>query len=158
MENPKRQLPLKERLMKGAEILGYYWRKPEERCVVGWSLECACEPRKKFCQAKMQWLTLAIEAGQELVEEPDGLVQSMKAEQWDATKLPYKFSNDTHGEFLIGTTPECVMSMTDLHKLRAAPEVLDSIIKVMRIFPKSLVIGVEEPVKKPEELQLEAFE
>lgn len=159
MEQQKRQLPLKERLLKGAEILGNLWRKSEERCSAGWSLDpCTCEPKKKFCMARLQWLTLSIEAERELHEGSDGLARSMTSEEWDKTKLSFKMDKDGVGEFKVGTAPECVMSMTDLTKLSSAPQVLDSIIKVMRIFPRSLVIGVEEPVKKPEELQLEAFE
>ena len=157
MEKPKQQIPLSQRLMKGAEVLGHYWRKPEERCSAGWSLDsCTCEPKKKFCIARLQWLTLAIEAERELHEGPDGLARAMTAEEWDNTKLAFKMEREGIGEFKVGTAQECVISMVDLRKMTSAPEVLNSIIKVMKIFPKSLVIGFE--AKKPEEIHTEAFE
>lgn len=157
MNDMKNKLPLSQRLMKGAEILGHYWRKPEERCGAGWSLDpCTCEPKKKFCQARLQWLTIAIEAEREIQEGPDALARAMTAEEWDNTKLAFKMDREGIGEFKVGTALECVISMADLRKMTSAPEVLNSIIKVLKVFPKSLVIGFE--AKKPEEIKTEAFE
>lgn len=60
---------IKERLKRGAKLLGEYWRG-NERCEEGWGLtyspdndsgvmDCFCEPKKKFCEARVKWCRLA---------------------------------------------------------------------------------------------------
>lgn len=145
--NKTTTLPLPERLKNGARKLGEFWKKEEERCPSGWSLEvCSCQPMKKFCQARVLWLTLAVEAGRDLQEEPFGLALAMMASEFDATGLGLKIEHPQIGEFLAGTKPGCVITLKDLAKLMDSPEVLSSALRVMKFFPRSSIEGLMEMV------------
>lgn len=51
-----RRIGLKGRLVKGAEILGDYWRAGT-RCKSGWRATCSCDSEQTpFCRAKVKWI------------------------------------------------------------------------------------------------------
>lgn len=142
-----------ERLKKGAVILGQYWKLEAERCPTGWSLDdCVCEPKKKFCKARMQWLELAIEDGREL-DGPFAMALAMTGEEWDMTRVGLKMEHEGVS-FSVGTSEECVMSKVDLEKMMKAPQGLSCILRVMKAFPKSSIQAVTEadPLKVPENI------
>lgn len=138
--NNKTSIPLPERLKNGAKKLGEFWKNEKERCPSGWSLEpCVCQPMKKFCQARVLWLTLAVETGRDLEDGPFGLACALTASEWDATKLALKVSHPDAGEFKVGASNDCAMSMVDMAKLMDMPQVLGSTLRVLRVFPRSSI-------------------
>jgi hypothetical protein len=144
------QLPLSERLKKGAAFLGQLWKNPENRCSAGWSLDpCTCQPAKKFCQARQLWIELALMEPEEhyFEETPFGLGIAMTASEWDSTGLKMKIQNPNPdvGLIAIGSTPECVTEMSYMGKMRDVPEALASTLRVLRAFPKSKVHGTVQP-------------
>lgn len=147
--------PVSERLKAGAKILGDLWRDPSQRCDAGWSLDaCTCEFPKKFCKARVHWLTLAVEAGRELHEDAYGLALAMLASEWDATGLTMKIEHPTLGPILIGSSTSSVTGMVDMARMADAPEVLESTLRVLKAFPKAKVVGLEEmPVEVPAEVE-----
>jgi len=52
-----KEIPIGQRLLKGAYILGLHWRKLNQ-CEKAWSQYCECQPKTAFCKAKLQWLKL----------------------------------------------------------------------------------------------------
>lgn len=137
--------PLPERLKKGAKKLGELWKIEAERCPSGWSLDiCSCQPQKKFCQARLLWLTIAVDAGRDLEDVPFGLALAMSAAEWDETGLLLKAVHPEIGELLIGAGPKRMTMMQDLLALMSTPDSLKDILMVMKTFDNSRVIGVEE--------------
>lgn len=127
-----------ERLLKGAAVLGKLWRKPEDRCAFGWEItfidaECLCEPKKKFCVARTQWITLALEEDRKPEYGPFSLALMMTAKEWDATGLTMEVEREQEEPLYIG--PNGVCQMTDLVFLQEEPEVLGSISTLMKAFP-----------------------
>lgn len=141
----QKTLPLPERLKKGAGKLGEIWKILDQRCPAAWSLDiCTCQPVKRFCQGRLLWLTLAVEAGRDLQEDPYGLVLAMTASEWDATGLTMVVEHPDMGKLLIGSSGESVTGMVDMAKMMDAPEVLASTLRVLRAFPRSKVEGIQE--------------
>lgn len=138
----KPQLPLPERLKKGATILGELWKVPENRCPIGWSLEeCDCQPKKKFCVNRMHWILLAIEAGRDLEEGPYGLALAMTASEWDSTGLVMKLDHPTIKDLSVGSSKGAFVTMVDMSKLMEEPSALEGICIVMKTFENSKVQG-----------------
>jgi hypothetical protein len=146
----KPQLSPAERLKKGAIFLSQLWKVPEQRCTAGWSLDvCTCVPLKKFCNARLLWITLAVEECRDLEEGPFGLAAAMTAREWDATGLTMKIEHSEVGVISIGASQDCVTGMVDMGKMMDAPMVLASTLRVLRAFPKSRVEGLEGEVAAP---------
>jgi hypothetical protein len=144
MSKPQ-QLPYPERLKNGAKILGQLWKDLDQRCPMAWSLDnCTCQPLKKFCQGRLKWLTLAVEAGRELQEDQYGIVLTMTASEWDATGLTLKLDHPGVGMILVGSGSDSVTGMVDMAKMMDAPEVLESTLRVMKAFPRSKVDSIED--------------
>lgn len=142
--NQTKTAPLPERLKNGAKKLGEIWKTPTERCSAGWSLEsCACQPTKRFCNVRSLWITLAIEAGRDLEDDPFGLALAMTATEWDETGLVLKVAHPEIGELLVGSGPKRMTMMQDLLSLMSTPESLKDILMVMKTFENSRVLGVE---------------
>lgn len=134
------ELPLPQRLLNGARVLGKLW-KAGERCANDWAGLCtdAADSRKRFCRAKLQWLTLAVgdpERDLSGVEEEYGLILVMKASEFDATGLTMKLDSG----ILIGPTGG--LSAADAGKLGEDPSSLQSILKILQTFPKARVTQV----------------
>lgn len=131
----------RERLLKGAGVLGGWWRAEAERCSDGWSVACSDAREKKFCIAKRQWILLAIEEGREIYDEEYGLALSMTASEWDGTGLTMKFEADgiVHRVGKAGTA-----SMENLLGLMKISEVVPSMLKVMANFPGSRIEKIAE--------------
>jgi hypothetical protein len=142
----KPQLPLPERLKKGAAILGQLWKVPENRCPAGWSLyECECQPQRKFCVARLHWIVLAIEDGRPLEEGPYGMFLAMRASEWDATGLSPKIQHPELNVITVGSGPGCVTKMSEMGKIMDTPEVLENTLLVLKHFPNASIQGVVEP-------------
>jgi len=138
----KPQLPLAERLKKGASILGELWKVPENRCPTGWALEdCDCQPKKKFCINRIHWIVLAIEAGRDLDGGPYGLALAMTASEWDSTGLLMKLNHPTIKDLAVGVGKGAFMTMVDMSKLMEEPAALEGICIVMKTFENSKVQG-----------------
>lgn len=146
----KSPLPLSERLKKGAGVLGQIWKDPTQRCVAGWSIDgCTCEFPNKFCKARIQWLTLAVEDGRELQEDPYGIALAMTASEWDSTLLSMKIEHPKVPPFFVGANQDSIMTMADMVKLMEEPDVLESMYYVLKAFPKAKVQGIEEAAVAP---------
>jgi hypothetical protein len=148
-------LPLPDRLINGARILGTAWRSGD-RCEKGWSLEsadadgeewiCACPKRTRFCKAKVQWLTLAIRDGR--IPEPGSMALAvlMNAAEWDVTGVAMTMDLGAAGSVKVGTGPKAAISRTRLERLsKEAPETLAAVLKVTKIFPGTTVVNILEP-------------
>lgn len=154
--NKTTNLPLRERLKNGARKLGDLWRQKAERCDSGWALDpCKCQPTKKFCQAKNLWVTLAIDDwlaslkrgdqdGREMDDGPFGVAVSMTSQEWDETQVLMKVVHPQIGEILVGTAKDKMTRMQDLANMLSTPDELKDILMVMKTFPNSRVMGVED--------------
>lgn len=143
MADKERTIP--ERLLDGARTLGKLWR--EAKCATaGWSVRktpggngfeaCSCEPKTRFCKAKMQWLKLAAEEPREIVEGDYGLVfGTMKGLEWDATGLTLHWELEGVGTVKVG--PKGGLNMRLLMDLRRDPASAVAAMKVMMKFPNS---------------------
>jgi hypothetical protein len=153
------------RLKKGAALLGELWRAGE-RCAQGWDIRvadipenavnaeesmlgwaCACAKPNRFCKSKRHWFKLALCELREVVEGPFGMTSMMNAEEWDLTGLTRKMEFPGVGVVSIGANG--VMLATDLEKLQEAPETLESIVKLLKAFPKARVMAVLPPPPPP---------
>jgi len=153
----------KERLLKGAKVLGDFWRAGA-RCTEEWSsfgasldpsygLGCVCEAKSKFCKAKAQWVGLAKDDGRVSAEGPFDVALMMTAEEWDRTGLTLKVEIPDVGVVGVGG-PKGVIPMKQMEKVSLAPATMASILKIFKVFPGS---NVEEssfsgaPVKSEEQ-------
>lgn len=158
----------KERLLKGARLLGEAWRAGE-RCSEKWRLfpvdadpayaaGCACgEGRTRFCKAKVQWLGLAKQDSRDFVEDPYGLALAMTASEWDATGLLLKVEFPGVGVVAVGT--KGAIPMTELAKV--SPETLASFLAIFKAFPGSKVeeaVYVGVPVEPDDQFAPEKTE
>jgi len=133
-------LPINQRLYKGAEILGKFYRAGK-RCMNGWAGICLDpdEAKSGFCRAKLQWLALAAgESDRDLsgVESEFGLVEAMKLSELDASGLTITLDTGLK----IGPTGS--LSPADAGVLAMDPSTAKSIVKILETFPKSRVTQV----------------
>jgi hypothetical protein len=153
----------KERLLKGAKVLGDFWQAGE-RCTEEWSsfgasldpsygLGCVCEAKSKFCKAKAQWVSMAKDDGRGAAEGPFDVALMMTAEEWDRTGLTLKVEIPDVGVVGVGG-PKGVIPMKQMKIVSLAPATMASILKIFKVFPGS---NVEEssfagvPVKTEEQ-------
>lgn len=156
---PDTQSPksLSERLLAGAKMLGNLWRRGK-RCARAWAIGdadilatvtplvfagCACEPRTDFCKARWLWITLAVQAEQELADGDHGLALSMSSSQWDATGLTITLPVEGGANVAVG--PKGSMSMKHFRELAKDPKAAQSIFSLLKVFPKARVEGIMEP-------------
>lgn len=149
-----------ERLRNGAALLGKLW-SAGERCASGWGLEmkgvedtdgtkeveswaCRCPERGKFCKAKIHWLKLALIELRDPLDGPFGLAEMMTPEEWDLTGRTRKVEVPGIGTIGLGG-PNGLTGATDWAKLREAPECLESIVRLLKAFPKAKIEAVEQP-------------
>lgn len=155
---------IEQRMRKGAAMLGELWRAGD-RCARGWDLQvaaipeeanaeeavaswaCQCPVRNRFCKAKIHWLKLALTELREPIDGAYGLSSMMNAAEWDLTGLTRKMEFPGVGVITIGSNG--VMSAADLDKLREAPETLDSVVKLLKAFPKAKIAAVQQPAPPP---------
>lgn len=148
------------RLKKGAALLGELWRAGE-RCARGWDLEvttipddmsseeavggwaCQCPAPNRFCKAKRHWLKLALLELRDPIDGPFGLGSMMNGEEWDLTGLTRKV--DFPGVGIVPVGANGVILAADLEKLKEAPESLDSLVKLLKAFPKARIVAVHQP-------------
>lgn len=148
---------LSERLLAGARMLGNLWRRGK-RCARAWAISdvdilatvtppvfagCSCEPRTDFCKARWLWITLAVQAEQELADGEHGLALSMSSAQWDATGLTITLPVADDVNVAVG--PKGSMSMKHFRELAKDPKAAQSIFSLLKVFPKARVEGIIEP-------------
>lgn len=148
---------LSERLLAGARMLGNLWRRGK-RCLRAWAISdadllatvtplvfggCPCDPRTDFCKARWLWITLAVQAEQELADGDHGLALSMTSAQWDATGLTITFPVADDVQVAVG--PKGSMSMKHFRELSKDPAAAQSIFSLLKVFPKARVEGIVEP-------------
>jgi hypothetical protein len=143
---------LPERLVRGAVKLGALWRS-KRRCETrGWSLRpgeylenpfvmdpCDCEKKTDFCAARLLWLSLAAQNGQEIVPGDYGLALTM-APQWDSTGLTITLEVQDGIQVQVG--PKGSMSMKHYRELLKDPAAASSIFALLKAFPKARVEGI----------------
>lgn len=146
---------LSDRLLKGARMLGNLWRS-KLRCARGWAIEpqdlvpgfavfgpCLCPKKTKFCEARVLWLNLALEANQFIESGEHGLADTMTAAQWDATGLTMTVESEKAGTLRLGS--KATISAAHLAKLSENPDAAISILALTRAFPKARIEGILEP-------------
>jgi hypothetical protein len=157
MTNPSSTKNLSERLLAGARMLGNLWRRGK-RCQRAWALGdadllavvtplvfggCTCDPRTDFCKARWLWITLAVQAEQDLADGDHGLALSMNPAQWDATGLTITLPVADDVNVAVG--PKGSMSMRHFRELSKDPAAAQSIFSLLKVFPKARVEGIVEP-------------
>lgn len=142
-------MDLKPRLLKGAAILGQLFRSDKDRCSSKtlWSIgECACEPKKKFCQARDLWIDLALTAGRFPEEGDLGMLFMMNAEEAAATDVTLELEAEGVGRYKVG--PKGTLRFPDYAKLLKIPGELKNQLMVLRTFNGSTIQEVVEPAQK----------
>lgn len=155
------------RLLKGAKLLGDFWRAGE-RCPDGWDIQdikavqvdgkeavrhrdCVCEKKTRFCLARVFWINLALDAGRMPFDGEMALPLFMSAEEWDATGLIYNFDHLEVGLIKIGTGVTSQIPMREFVKICDLPDTMASVLKLLKAFPGSKIGGVLQEKKKEEE-------
>lgn len=157
MTSPSKTLnPLSERLTKGSIKLGALWRSNRRCQSRGWNIEpgeylenpfvmdpCDCVQKTDFCTARLLWLSLAAQNGQEIVPGENGLPLTMTPAQWDATGLTITMPVESGAEVRVG--PKGSMSMKHFRELSKDPRAAVGIFALLKIFSKARVEGILEP-------------
>ncbi len=142
----------KSRLLRGAKVLGDFWRGGE-RCASGWNSDCPdeLEKRSKFCKANMKWIELAIEEAREIGDgEEYGIILGMRASELEASGLTLEIEHPEHGRIKIG--PKGTLSIAEISKLVTAPDAVGGVLKLLKVFPGAKVTETKEPeAKAPEQ-------
>lgn len=139
---------LEDRLVKGAAVLGRFWREGK-RCARDWSDGCSCEVPSEFCKAKAKWLELLMArieeqraAGDELraipLDSKFGLVECMTSAELSASGLTVELEGEV-GRFKVG--PKGDIEWKDFCK--SDGKVLSTVLKVLRSFPGAKLISEE---------------
>ncbi len=137
------KMNLKARLLKGSAVIGKFWRDGQ-RCSAAWAPSCPDEQKTNFCKAKMRWVELALQDGRQIDDTPNGILATgMLAREFDATGITMTIDNPDHGLIRVGPIGELLMS--DLAKLKTAPESLGGFLKLLKAFPTAKVVQVEAP-------------
>ena len=131
-------VPIKERLLKGAVALGKLW-KEQVRCDGGWSLECPCATKTKFCNAKRLWCNLVFESGRPH-DTPDPtnafwVVGQMLRSEFEAADIVAVVEVPGIGPIRVGKhgdVPFSALTKTDVAGLA-------SVSLVLRAFPGAVV-------------------
>jgi len=136
------QLPLAQRLIKGAGVLGRLY-KSGERCARAWSMDCDCaEPLKDFCKAKRQWVKLFLESprkGDVDFGEEFGLIESMTEAELEATGLMLTLEFPELGELKVG--PGGQIPWKEFRSFRSyGADALATVATVLKEFPGARVI------------------
>lgn len=133
---------MKARLFKGATVIGKFWRDGL-RCSAAWAPSCTDEQQTDFCKAKMRWVELALQDGRQIADTPSGILSTgMLAREFDATGITMTIDNPDHGLVRVGPKGELLMS--DLAKLETEPDGIGGFLKILKVFPRAAVVGVEE--------------
>lgn len=138
-------MSLHGRLLKGAKVIGQFWRDGL-RCSAGWAPSCPDpeEDKTNFCKAKMRWVELAQQDARELPDTPEGIPWgAMLSSEFDATGITMTINHPEHGLIRVG--PKGEILMRDLVKLETAPEALEGFLKILKVFPKAAVVRSEAP-------------
>jgi hypothetical protein len=144
MSDKFKDQPIWQRLLEGAKVLGQLWQK-YKGCAKAWDVSevCACLADQKpspFCRARTRWLTLALEAGREVVDGEWGLFYSMTASEWDATGLTIKIELlDIGGVVAVG--PAGAVTMRGLAQIaeKGGKEGLRGALKIIQSFEGSKI-------------------
>jgi len=152
--------PTKERLLKGAVLLGELWQSGM-RCADGWRVTaedggalapdgfCRCPEKNRFCKARGLWIELAVVDGRDVEPGEFGFALMMTASEWDASGLTLHLKGFAKMEdFAVG--PKGQISMGGLGKVAQAPDSLQSVLALMRRFPGSTAVAIEQAPAKPE--------
>lgn len=133
-----KDLPLAERLVRGASVMGRLWREGK-KCERIWAFDCNCDEAKKtdFCKAKAQWTKLYLEGGREIDFGGDfGIIEAMTSGELNASGLTLTLDVPEIGKVKVG--PKGDLPWADFCRLGA--EVLPTVMKVLKAFPGSKVI------------------
>jgi hypothetical protein len=130
-------IPLAVRLLNGAKTLGILWRSGQ-RCGSGWSNECSCNPRTRFCNAKFQWTELARQDGRDLESGQYMIPEAMAMSELEAANIVMAVDLPGLGQAKIGQGGE--IPVKDFLNLAKDPTGIESVFKILKVFPGSKVI------------------
>jgi len=152
--------PIKSRLLKGATLLGEIWRSGV-RCADGWRVMaedggalapdgfCRCPEKSRFCKARGLWIEIAVADGRDVEPGEFGLALMMTASEWDASGLTLYLKDFAKiKDFAVG--PKGQISMEELGKVAQVPDSLPSVLALMRRFPGSKAVEIEQASARPE--------
>lgn len=137
------KLPLADRLVRGAAVLGRLWRE-EKRCDLGLAFDCFCADEKlsEFCRAKRQWTKLFCETGRDGIDfgpsdgNGFGVIEAMTSAELNASGLTLTLDMDQIGKVKVG--PKGDLPWADFCKLGG--EILPTVMEVLKAFPGSRVV------------------
>jgi hypothetical protein len=149
------ELPVKERLLKGAKVLGDLWYRGV-RCVDGWMILCEdmnpakqalcnCDQKTKFCSARDHWVKLAHQSGRRIEQTEFGLLETMTGAEWEASGRLVTFDLGEQGIVPVGPVghPKAKINIRSMVKMD--PETIGPMLTVLATFPGSEVESVQDP-------------
>lgn len=128
-----------ERLLKGASVLGHYWRE-NVRCEKGWGRICECKVPNDFCRAKLKWLGLLMDSEQAAQfadpswtgDEPFFVIEAMNKTQFEASGLTALIEIPGLKEPLrVGANGQ---NLDIFDQLAAAPDGIEALKKIQKVF------------------------
>lgn len=149
------ELPIPERLLAGAKLLGRLWRSGVRCATGGWSGSCACGPKKtQFCGAKAQWCKMkSAQLGSDVVRahchpdpaaDPLAMVKVMNAAEIDSLGLTVVFriagQGDVEHTIGAGTGKTSSLKMADLVQLADKPDGAWSVFTLLGMMKGSKVV------------------
>lgn len=130
-------VPIGVRLMNGAKMLGILWRSGQ-RCRSGWSNECCCNPRTRFCSGKFQWTELARQDDRPLEGGQYMILEAMSMSELEASGIILSVDIPGLGKVRVGKGGE--IPANDFLTLAKNPTGIESVFKILNAFPGSKVI------------------
>jgi hypothetical protein len=139
------ELPLSERLIKGAGVLGRLFRQGKF-CQNGWGQACTCPQPTEFCLAKLKWISLALgDPGRDvLVSSPFYVLELMKCSEADALGLEVTVNFEGIGVISVGKGGQ--IPWGTLARYASEERAADgrAVLMILAKFPKSCIIPEKE--------------
>jgi hypothetical protein len=134
--------PIGERLLKGAYILGYNWKR-RVRCQNGWRQDCTCEPKTSFCKAKLHWLKLAAmdlqDGAERYIPEADNdyyIIETMKIAEFK--KMGLTLNIELKGGGVLNFGPNSDLPLGEIAQDDELSKAVSSIVKA---FPGAEIVS-----------------
>ncbi|MGH9390189.1 MAG: hypothetical protein ACRD1Z_11285 [Vicinamibacteria bacterium] len=132
-----KDLPLPQRLVNGAKLLGKLW-SAGKRCAALWNPSCDCEEKNDHCRGKARWVELFGKSDpvRELVLGDFGVIESMRCSELTASGLTAKVEIPDIGILTVG--PKGQVPLEEL--FRGDYDGMKTVAQVLREFPGARVI------------------
>jgi hypothetical protein len=144
---------IKERLLKGAKMIGQFAREGQKCETGGWSLVCTCpEPLGKFCKAKRLWWALVQQdsEGRDLPENDlseaceFSLFESFRISEAGASGLLATVFTRGGGRIVVGVGAGAQISWEQLASLSQQPEGTEGVFMVLSKYAGSVVEKIDQ--------------